>query len=168
MSEKKSASVYDFSYFETPAKVEPAQKTEEKAKVTYLHEEKRATEYSFFSSTFKKIIICVVVGMAMIACIVAMRSKCDTLNSQIEKANKVLDISKSENVRLNAELNSMISVEKIEDYAENVLGMTKIESYQITYIDLSEGDEVVVSGGKSVENPDSVANKLRELFAYFF
>lgn len=165
MNDNKTASVYDFSYFEPQVREEPEVRREAKPAHT---QQKRATEYSAISPTFKKIMVCFVAGLVMIACLVAMRSKCDTLNSQIEEANKVLNISKSENVRLNAELNSMISVEKIEDYAENVLGMTKIEAYQVTYIDLSEGDEVVVSGDKTLDNSDSLANKLQELFAYMF
>lgn len=165
MSDNRTASVYDFSYFEPQVQAEPEVRREERAAHT---QQKRATEYSAISPVFKKIMVCFVAGLVMIACLVAMRSKCDSLNSQIEEANKALNISKSENVRLNAELNSMIAVEKIEDYAENVLGMTKIEAYQVTYIDLSEGDEVVVSGDKTIDNSDSLANKLQELFAYMF
>ena len=165
MSDNRTASVYDFSYFEPQVQAEPELRREERRE---RPQEKRATEYSAFSPTFIKIMVCFVVGVIMIACLVAMRSKCDSLNSQIEEANRTLSISKSENVRLNAELNSMIAVEKIEDYAENVLGMTKIEAYQVTYIDLSEGDEVVVSGDKTLDNSDSLANKLQELFAYMF
>ena len=46
------------------------------------------------------------------------------------------------------ELDSAISLEKVDDYAQNVLGMVKVENYQISYIDISGGDTVTQSGGK--------------------
>ena len=62
----------------------------------------------------------------------------------------MLDEAKSENIRLNMALNALMSREKVEDYAVNVLGMQKIERYQIYYFDDRDGDKVVVSGGDTV------------------
>ena len=47
-----------------------------------------------------------------------------------------LTAAKAETVRLNMQLDSTISREKVDDYAQNVLGMVKAENYQIEYIDL--------------------------------
>ena len=63
-----------------------------------------------------------------------------------------IEVAKSENVRLNAELNGKISITKIDAYAVDVLGMTKIENYQVECIDLSKGDKVLYSG--SVKNAE--------------
>ena len=46
--------------------------------------------------------------------------------------------------------------------------MVKAESYQISYIDLSEGDEIVVSGDKTVDGTDGFSKKIKQLFAYIF
>ncbi len=62
----------------------------------------------------------------------------------------MLDEAISENIRLNMALNALMSREKVEDYAVNVLGMQKIERYQIHYFDDRDGDKVVVSGGDTV------------------
>ena len=99
--------------------------------------------------------------------LLVMQARCETITSQISDLREQMDIAEGENVRLTAELNSLISSEKIEDYAFNKLGMVKAESYQINYIDLSEGDKVVVSGGKSVDN-GSWTLKVKEFFAYIF
>ncbi|MBO5896925.1 MAG: hypothetical protein J6Q83_06470 [Clostridia bacterium] len=103
---------------------------------------------------------------AMLTVLLVMQTRCDTLMSEIAGVQREIEIAEGENVRLNAELSSMISSDKIENYAENVLGMVKAESYQISYIDLSEGDEIVVSGDKTTEQTTDIATKLKALFAY--
>ena len=113
----------------------------------------------------------VVMGVAFCLCVVAlliMESKCNALDKQISSVQSELSIAQGESVRLNAELNSMISTEKIEKYAENVLGMVKAESYQISYIDLSEGDKIVVSGDRTLDENGDFAKKIKQLFAYIF
>ena len=58
--------------------------------------------------------------------------------------------AKSENVRLNAELNGITGIDKICAYATEKLGMVKAESYQVECIDLSGGDAVLFAGGSEV------------------
>ena len=51
----------------------------------------------------------------------------------------------------------MVSIDKVEDYAERQLGMVKLENYKITYFESDEGNHVVVSGGKSYRNSNKDA-----------
>ena len=67
------------------------------------------------------------------------------LTKQIESIEKQLAVAESEQVRLNAELNSMTSITKIDSFATGILGMTKLENYQVEYVDLSDGDKVLFS-----------------------
>ena len=60
------------------------------------------------------------------------------LNSSIRSIKNDIAIAKSENVSLNAELESMVSVSQIDAYAVENLGMTRLQSNQIKYIDTSE------------------------------
>ena len=46
------------------------------------------------------------------------------------------------------QLNSMISEDMVEDYAENVLGLKKIEKYQIHYFESSNKDQARVFKNK--------------------
>ena len=71
-------------------------------------------------------------------------------------------------ISLNAELDYVSSDAVIEQKAQAQLGMVKAESYQISYIDLSEGDEIVVSGDKTVGGQEDISNKIKQLFAYIF
>ena len=74
--------------------------------------------------------------------------KVDELNRELKTVESNIDVLKSENTRLNMELDSRISLEKVDDYAQNVLGMVKVENYQVSYIDLASSDTVEISGNR--------------------
>ena len=63
-----------------------------------------------------------------------------------------MKITQSDTVRLNNSLNSIVSINKVEDYALNVLGMVKIQDYQVVYVDLSSEDAVIVANGKTTDS----------------
>ena len=116
----------------------------------------------------KKLLCFVVVCACLVVALLMLNSKYDTVLSEISAVQSEISIQKGESVRLNAELSSKISTDKIENYAENVLGMVKAENHQITYIDLSEGDCVLVSGDKTANGESQLSGKIKELFAYIF
>ncbi len=115
----------------------------------------------------KKAIVFFVCCVVMLGVNIVLQSEYDTLTNEIATIENEIDIVEGENVRLNAELSSLIATDKIESYAENVLGMVKAENYQISYIDLSEGDQVVLSGDKTADDSNFVG-KIKELAAYIF
>ena len=129
--------------------------------------ERKATSVKINKLT-KQLILTCVAGCLCFLGLLVMESKINALDKQIASVESKIDIQEGEAVRLNAELSSKMSSDKIENYAENVLGMVKAESYQISYIDLSEGDEIVVSGDKTVGGHDDVSGKIKQLFAYIF
>lgn len=55
--------------------------------------------------------------------------------------------AESENTRLVMQLNSSVSREKIDEYAVSVLGMQKLERYQIHYFSDNTGDKVLMADG---------------------
>lgn len=91
--------------------------------------------------------------------------ECDSLTREINNLEEQITIEEAEGVRLKSELAAMVSTEKIEYYAEEVLGMVKAESNQITYIDLSEGDKIVISGDKIPGEESKVVKALNSLVA---
>ena len=52
--------------------------------------------------------------------------------------------SKSETVRLESLFNSKVSVENVEEYAKNKLGMVKRSSYQVRFFLNDNSDQVVL------------------------
>lgn len=95
---------------------------------------------------------------------IGFQVKNDALMREIAYIEEQIEIQESETTRLEMELARKFSPEEIEKYAKDH-GMIKAESYQITYIDLSEGDKVIVSGGKDVPTEE---NSLWYKIKYFF
>ncbi len=60
------------------------------------------------------------------------------LTKEISKIQNDISIAQSENTRLNSELDALVSMKMIDEYAVERLGMTKIQKNQINYIDVSE------------------------------
>ena len=79
-------------------------------------------------------------------------ARLDEVNHQVADLEDQLSIVTSENTRLNMELKSKVSLERVDEYATNVLGMVKQGSYQIEYVDLSAADGVVVANGEQTED----------------
>ncbi len=80
-----------------------------------------------------------------------------TLESEANDWKLKIKEAKSENTRLVMQLNSAVSLDKVDEYAVSVLGMHKLERYQIHYFGNTDGDEVVVAGGKAVENREDIS-----------
>ena len=97
-----------------------------------------------------KIISVALILIAMLATLLYSRLKVDELDREISNMNTKIEAAQSENVRLNMEIESVISLKNVEDYAQSQLGMVKMESNQIEYIDLSGDDKVTLSGDKTV------------------
>ena len=186
----RGTEAYDFSLFEPQVIEEPVKKNNsskdkkrtkqpatksapKKSKVAgmisdYECEVERNAKKSAVPDVVKKVMCFCAVFFVMAVVLLVMQTKCDVLMSEIATVQGQIEIAESENVRLNAELSSLMSSDKIENYAENVLGMVKAESYQISYIDLSQGDEVVVSGDKTLDDGEDAMGKIKALFAYIF
>ncbi len=128
----------------------------------------RNTGNAVVSAAAKKAIVFACFCFALMIAFLVLQTKNDMVDAEIAQVNKQIEVAEGEEVRLNAELNSLISSDKIDIYAQEVLGMVKAESHQISYIDRSEDDEIVVSGDKSVaeDKEESWYVKLESLFAY--
>lgn len=134
----------------------------------YQHTVARQSQKMAVSLGLKKAMCCLAVLFVFTIVNLFMSAESDKLDSQIASLQKEVSIAEGETVRLNAELNSMVDTEKVIEYAETKLGMVKAESYQITYINLSQGDEFVVAGDKEVSQNSGIKTEIKELFAYIF
>lgn len=68
----------------------------------------------------------------------------NTMYSRVSSLTNEMNLAEAENVRLQSELEGKLSAKNIEDYAENVLGMKKIDSSQIKYIEIQTDDVVSI------------------------
>ena len=83
----------------------------------------------------------------------------NTMYNKVATLNNELELTKAENVRLQSELDSKVSAKNVEDYAENVLGMQKIDSSQIKYIKIQTGDVVSIPAQEK-----GIAAKIKAFF----
>lgn len=98
----------------------------------------------------RKIFIIAVVVFAFFSALIYSRIQLDEINRQISSLDSQMKIAQSDKIKLDNQLNAAISIDKVEDYAVNTLGMVKVQEHQVVYIDLSSSDSVVMADGKEV------------------
>ncbi len=113
-----------------------------------------------------KAILCMALIIGVTVSFIYSRAMLVEVNEEVNAANEQLQILESEKTRLDMELESMVSLKNIEELAEN-MGLTKVEKYQVEYIDLSQGDKVVVSDeAKSTSFFDQIWQAVQKIVSY--
>lgn len=167
----RSNTAYDLSRFEPKKAETPAHRSEEQ-KIRLVEPKKRTVRQAraeAAQTAYKtiKIFSFTCLFVFVIAFQIYSTVRLDELNHEIAVIEKNMSVAESENTRLNMQLGSILGITKIEDYAVNKLGMVKQESYMIEYVNLSDGDKVVLSQAKQ-DNGDGVWGRLKKLWSYIF
>lgn len=96
----------------------------------------------------RTVLACTVM-VALAAAVLHMKMVKTTLSDEIvEKKAAVADLD-SEYTRLKAEKESSMSLSEVEDYAENVLGLVRLDRSQEEYLAVEKPDQVEVNSGSS-------------------
>ena len=143
----------------------PAKKKKKQSAKSVSNAARKATYASFFASL--KVIGAVLFVFSLICVPMYLNARLDETAKAIAAVESEMQIVESEHIRLTSCLEGMVSIDKIKDYAENNLGMVKLENYKITYFDSRNTNQVVISGGKSYEDSD-IGSKFKELTEYIF
>ncbi len=103
-----------------------------------------------------KIAVFFITALAVLICsmVVITLDRRNRVYSEITSANTQLATLEAENVRIRSELDAKVSLKNVEDYAENVLHMKKIDNSQIEYIKIQNSDIISVP-----EKEDSIFAK---------
>lgn len=80
-----------------------------------------------------------------VAAIIHGQAQLTELNKQLSDAQTELTELESYYTQLEMKVENKLGPSVIEEYAKNVLGMAKTESYQKEFISLSDGDKAVVA-----------------------
>lgn len=120
---------------QTPKLLEP--KTKTKAQV---ENEVKASRVAAAKACAVALVMLVVLGSLIFS-----RVQLSEKQAVLKQANTELSTSQSENIRLQMQFNSMMSMDKVEEYAQSKLGMVKRESYQISYFDISSSDGAILT-----------------------
>lgn len=142
-SYNNSNAAYDFAAF---APAEEPEVAEPKRKHKKASNAKSAPKELIKPVTVAKLIIIGLFVMISVGCIMVGNIKVTQLSDQIASAQKQLDKADSEKVSLNSKLESRMSLSKVEDYASNKLGLVKIQPYQLEYVNLTNKDNVEITG----------------------
>ncbi len=161
---------YDISLFETTAE----QRAEEQRRVyRRKHNVVSLPEEDLIKNRRSKrnpvkIFTGVVMGAVItvtVAVIIHGQVQLTELNQQISNASTALSDQESLYTQLQMKIDSKLSTDKVEQYAESQLGMTKADSYQKEYIKLSDGDKAEVSGDQSSNIFESIAQAIAGLWS---
>ena len=160
MADFNRSEAYDLSLYSMPAfkpaqepRIEkrapkPAQKSAVQIRKETMASALRAVKLFFVSA-----VLLVLFGSVLFSKISLVR-----LEKEASLLQQSISEAQSENTRLVMQLNSAVSIEKVDAYAVSVLGMHKLERYQIHYFENRDGDKVVVAGGKAVEEAEKAAD----------
>ena len=86
---------------------------------------------------------------------------------KISSANQNLESMQSENVRLQSELESKMTLKNVEEYAVKVLGLQKLNNSQIKYVE-TQTDDVVEIPEEEKNIFVKVKDKFDKLVEYIF
>ena len=144
-----NSNAFDFDRFEinTAPEKKPQRNDESLKRVAPLtdREIKRQQKAAFYKSL--KMFCFVSLMCASVMLQVTAAAKNFALERDIHAVEYEISVAQSENIRLRAELNSITGIAFIDNYATEILGMTKVESYQVECVDLSGSDTVLYSSG---------------------
>lgn len=160
MSRRNSSHVYDIpAYNDREDKIKKTNPPHSSAHII------RNVKKDEAPGTYYKVIGAVLLALAALAMVISAKVEVTDIKSQINAQQKVVETLKSENTRMQAEIESKTSRKTVESYAENILGMQKLDKSQCEYISLESGNVIEIP-----ESDDNIFvkayNKVSEFLEY--
>lgn len=152
---------YDLSLFEP----KPLERQEQKSNIVELPKEQleknRKNKVSPLRMIATFFVMAALVGV--VTTIVYSQVQLTELTDQVNAAAKQLEESESVYTQLKMKSDSQFSLQTVETYAKDTLGMKKINQNQVVCISLSEGDKGEVLQESCCDWVSSVWNWLQNL-----
>ena len=139
--------VQAFNYQRTsvaPAYIPKPERGQRKSKAQLVHEQKLGLKKALSIATVAALCL------SMLFAVLYTNAKTNELTFEISRLEKNYSTAQSENTRLNSELDSLVSMSMIDQYAVEKLGMTKMKSNQIKYIDVSQYKQKRLAAAQAV------------------
>ncbi|MDR2560016.1 MAG: hypothetical protein LBC86_10835 [Oscillospiraceae bacterium] len=131
----RTSAAYDFALFE--GKEKESESEEKKARVRIKD---AAMRYSASrSGSILKILLAAVCAVMLPLYYLASKVESTELSGRINNVQMELEQELSNNLRLQAELDSIVTTSRVDDFAQNELGMQKITTAQGTHVSLNTG-----------------------------
>lgn len=156
MQYSRESTAYDLSKFE--------RKQEKKPQIRVI-KGKKAQRVNRMAMV--KIFFAAVIVIGITSLMIVNRVALTEIGEEINAANEDLQILQSENTRLNVELEEKMSLDNIEEKAVNELGLTKMNNYQVQYLNLTQEDKIELTNPKSSGNIfDTIAGLFDKIKEY--
>ncbi|MBQ3691761.1 MAG: septum formation initiator family protein [Clostridia bacterium] len=159
---------YDLTLFEEEEAVELAKAKSQKNIVYDIEEERKKRTKAkpkvnplaaFLSAAASSLVILAV------AAIIHGQAQLTELNQQISDAQGELTELESYYTQLEMKVENKLGPSVIEEYAKNILGMAKTESYQKEFISLSDGDKAEVAKDEKKNIFERIADALSQVWS---
>lgn len=152
MAYRNSNEAYDFALFEPKRQQEAPQK---KSNIIEIPKEKLEENRKTRTNPFKAFMgfLTLAVMLGMVGSMVYGQVQLTELTDQLNAKTKVLNEQQSVYTQLKMKSDSQLSLETVENYATQKLGMKKIEQNQIEPVELSKGDRTQVVKSADGQDP---------------
>ncbi len=101
-------------------------------------------------------------ALLLLSCVIYGNVQTTEIYNQISMASKEYDVAQNENARMQSELESKMAIKNVEEYAEQVLGLQKLDQSQIEYIQIQTNDVVEIP-----EEEKNLFVRIRDKFMSF-
>lgn len=108
-----------------------------------------------------------VCSLLLLSCFIYAKVQLNEVYNDISVAKKTNELLQSENVRMQSELETKMSMKNVEDYAENILGLEKLDKSQIVYMEV-QSDSVTEVKTEEKSFFVKVRDKFNDLLEYIF
>ena len=114
-----------------------------------------------------KVALIALSGLLMISTVLYGKVQTNRMYRHISNENSAFELAQSENLRLKSELEGKMTLKNVEEYAEKVLGLRKLDNSQIKYVQTQTDDTVeILEENKSL--PEKIKEKLSGFVEYIF
>ena len=108
------------------------------------------------------LVVSVLVPLGMLGGVLFTFAQKNKLNHEVASINRQISEAQSESTRLNSQLDALVSVEMIDQYAVEKLGMSKMQSGQMRYVDVDAYMQARAKAQKTQPSPGAYAHVVRE------
>ena len=165
MATPNSNGAYDFALFEPKWQQESLQK---KNNIIEIPQEKLEQNRKTGAKPFRAVsyFLALAVMLGIVGTYVYGQVQLTELTENLNTATKTLNESESVYTQTQMKADSQLSLETVENYATNKLGLQKIAQNQVEPISLSKGDKIqVIQSGKGKNWLSSLWNSIQHLLS---
>lgn len=126
------------AYQETYRQRQPLQTKQDALEVIKPRTRKRRAVY-------RQQILCIAAVAAVATVMIASQMRLTELTSEVAEQEETLEQLQNEYISLKAEQDRALSLTYVENYAQNVLGMVKMDASSVEYIEMNNPDKVEVT-----------------------